>query len=164
MTSIPPPPACPPTTTIPAPAPAAKPPIVSPTGPPGAFLVELLIYNGAPFKDHWAYFVRSHADPGIGTRIHAMGDVRSGFEFQINRQHDLRDPGNSPTNRVPLQWVDAKYFDYEEGVLDDRESRDNNVPLCGFEASAYKAKVPEKSLNSIDDEVSSVRLLTICFG
>lgn len=26
----------------------------------GSFrLVELLVYNGAPFMDHWAYFVRS---------------------------------------------------------------------------------------------------------
>ncbi|KAA8651482.1 uncharacterized protein ATNIH1004_000370 [Aspergillus tanneri] len=32
-------------------------PVVSQTGLPGAFMVELLIFNGAPFKDHWAYWL-----------------------------------------------------------------------------------------------------------
>lgn len=30
-------------------------PEVPAVGPTGAFMVELLIFNGYPFKDHWAY-------------------------------------------------------------------------------------------------------------
>ncbi|THC95960.1 hypothetical protein EYZ11_004557 [Aspergillus tanneri] len=48
-------------------------PVVSQTGLPGAFMVELLIFNGAPFKDHWAYWVRSLTDRDIGVEIHATG-------------------------------------------------------------------------------------------
>ncbi|QQK42088.1 kinase-like domain-containing protein [Penicillium digitatum] len=81
---------------------APLPPAVAPSGPPGAFLVELLIYNGAPFKDHWSYWVRSHQDPDLGVLIHAAGDVRNGFQFKIKRDHDFRATGNLPTKRIPL--------------------------------------------------------------
>ncbi|KAJ5940762.1 hypothetical protein N7516_000930 [Penicillium verrucosum] len=95
-------------------------PAVSLVGPIGAFMVELLIWNGSPFKDHWAYFVRSDADPDIGVKIHATGNVRSGFEFEIKRSENLRTTDDIPSTRVPLQWVDASYFD-EKAMLNDGE-------------------------------------------
>ncbi|KGO42646.1 hypothetical protein PEXP_025170 [Penicillium expansum] len=123
-------------------------PAVSPTGPTGAFMVELLICNGSPFKDHWAYFVRSHADPDIGVKIHATGNVRTGFEFEIKRSENLQTSDDIPSTRVPLQWVDANYFD-EKAMLNDGEYKIDNAPVCRFERSTYEIKAPGKSLNTI---------------
>lgn len=148
-----PPPPPPPAAKAPALPPATKPPSVAATGPAGAFMVELLIYNGAPFKDHWAYWVRSHSDPNIGVLIHATGDVKNGFEFQVKRSHDFNTTGNRPTKRIPLQWVGKEYFD-EKKMLNDGKYKLDNAPVCIFEASVYKIKTPEKSLNAVDDRVS----------
>ncbi|KAK2024032.1 hypothetical protein LX32DRAFT_570559 [Colletotrichum zoysiae] len=151
---VPPPPPPPPafmkTSTTPS---APKPPVVALEGPPGAFLVELLVYNGAPFKDHWAYFVRSHGNRNIGNSIHATGDVRNGFIFEIKRLHNFDTTGDLPTKRIPLQWVDAQHFD-EKAMFNNGVDKIDTVPVCGFEASAHKAKAPEKTLNAIEEMTS----------
>jgi hypothetical protein len=134
------------------PSPAPKPPVVPSTGPTGSLLVQLLIFNGSPFKDHWAFWVRSCENADIGVQIHAAGDVMSGFEFEIKRSHDLGNTADRPTSRVPLQWVDAKYFD-EKAMFNAGKYEVADVPVCGFEASAHKIKVPEKSLNAINEKV-----------
>ncbi|KAH8435332.1 uncharacterized protein LDX57_012961 [Aspergillus melleus] len=135
---------------------ATSPPAVPPSGSPGAFLVELLIYNGAPFKDHWAYWVRSHQNPDLGVRMHAAGDVMNGFQFEIERAHDLRETGNVPTKRIPLQWVSGEFF-VEKDMLKSDGDKDkvDQTPSCDFEASAHKIEVPEKSLRTVDDTVTS---------
>ncbi|KAL2754215.1 hypothetical protein ACRALDRAFT_1081339 [Sodiomyces alcalophilus JCM 7366] len=138
------------------PPPTAKPLTVPLEGPPGAFLVELLIFNGSPFKDHWAYFVRSHRNHNVGVYIHATGDVLNGFNFEIKRNHDLEDPENTPTTRIPLQWVAAEHFD-EDIMLNHGEYKVDSVPVCSFEASAHKAKPPGKTLNSAEDKTRSGR-------
>jgi hypothetical protein len=154
----PPPPPLPPANVAPVAAPAAaprpKPPVVAAEGPAGAFLVELLIYNGSPFKDHWAYWVCSHTRPDLGVLIHAAGDVRHGFSFQIKRCHDFKVTGTQPTTTVPLQWVDGRLFN-EEAMFNGGVYKADNKPVCGFETSLYQVKVPEKSLNAVDD--------TVCF-
>ncbi|KAJ6019880.1 hypothetical protein N7499_002988 [Penicillium canescens] len=147
ITIVAPPPPPPPPAVMAPTSLASKPPQVAPTGPIDAFMVELLIYNGSPFKDHWGYWVRSHTSPDIGVMIHATGDVRNGFVFEIKRSHDLQKTPNRPTMRVPLQWVDGKYFD-EKAMLNNGERKIENVPVCPFETSAYKVKVPGKSLNT----------------
>ncbi|KAJ5211182.1 hypothetical protein N7491_011002 [Penicillium cf. griseofulvum] len=128
-------------------------PAVSRTGPTGAFVVELLIWNGSPFKDHWAYFVRSHADPDIGLKIHATGNVRSGFEFEIKRSENLRTTDDVPSKRVLLQLVDEMYFD-EKAMLNNGKYKVDNSPVCRFEDSVYIIKAPGKSLNTVSDGVS----------
>ncbi|CAI7627874.1 unnamed protein product [Penicillium glandicola] len=125
-------------------------PVVSLTGPTGAFMVELLIWNGSPFKDHWAYFVRSHADPDVGVKIHATGNVRSGFEFEIKRSENFQTTEDIPSTRVPLQWVDAKYFD-GKAMLNNGKYKIDNAPVCRFEESVYRIKAPGKSLNTVSD-------------
>ena len=152
----PPPPPPPPAAETPS---GPEPPVVAEEGPDGAFLVELLAYRGWPFKDHWAYWVRSHADHEVGVLIHATGDVRSGFQFEVKRNHDFNATGNRPTTRVPLQWVDAEYFD-ENAMFNNGKRKVDDTPVCGFEASAYKVKAPEKTLNAVDDAVS---LQPLCF-
>ncbi|KAJ5343376.1 uncharacterized protein N7506_003200 [Penicillium brevicompactum] len=133
---------------------APLPPAVAASGPPGAFLVELLIYNGAPFKDHWSYWVRSHQDPDLGVLIHAAGDVRNGFRFEIKRSHDFRATGNLPTKRIPLQWVGKEFF-IEKAMFNSGQYKVDQTPVCYFEASAHKVKVPEKTLRAVDDKVTS---------
>ncbi|KAK1470787.1 hypothetical protein CCUS01_00902, partial [Colletotrichum cuscutae] len=134
------------------PAPAPPPPTVPPTGSPGAFLVELLIYHGSPFKDHWAYFLRSRVDDDIGVKIHATGDVRNGFKFEVKRSHDLTNTSDIPTKRVPLQWVDAQHLD-GDAMLNWGVEEIDSRPVCAFEACAYKAKAPGKTLNAAEDKV-----------
>lgn len=131
---------------------APRPPTVAPSGPPGAFLVELLIYNGSPFKDHWSYWVRSHQDPDLGVLIHAAGDVRNGFQLEIKRGHDLRATGNLPTKRIPLQWVGKELFN-EKAMSNSGECKVDQTQVCYFEASVHKVKVSEKTLRAVNDKV-----------
>ncbi|KAK1623373.1 hypothetical protein BDP81DRAFT_475659 [Colletotrichum phormii] len=117
-----------------------------------------MIYNGSPFKDHWAYFVRSHTEDDIGVKIHATGDVRNGFKFEVKRSHDFANTSDIRTKRVPLQWVDAKHFD-EGAMLNWGVEKIVKRPVCGFEASAYQAKAPGKTLNAADDKAGHPRCL-----
>jgi hypothetical protein len=127
-------------------------PVVAPTGPAGAFTVKLLIYNGAPFNDHWAYWVPSHANPDIGVVLHATGNVRNGFKLQVKRSHNFNLTLDQPTKRIPLQWVDAKYFD-EKKMLNNGKHKLDDVAVCDFERSAHKVEAPGKSLNTVGDKV-----------
>ena len=149
---------------------ASNPPAISPTRPQGAFLVELMTYNGSPFKDHWAYWVSSPTNPGLGASMGAAGDVRTGFQFQVQRSLDLSDSSNRPSKRIPLQWVYGGHFD-EGKMLNGGEYKVDNLPVCGFESSAYKVDVPERSLNAVEEMVSFSFLycqvwfpLSICFS
>ncbi|KAL2838561.1 hypothetical protein BJY01DRAFT_219941 [Aspergillus pseudoustus] len=135
--------------------PSRPPPAVPTTGPDGAFLVELLVFNGAPFHDHWAYFVRSHGNSDTGTLIHAAGNVRVGFEFQIKRSHDLREPENLPTKRIALQWVDKEYVS-ENAIATSGDEEAHCIPACAFEEVVHRVKVPIKSLRAVDDKATAV--------
>lgn len=148
----PPPPPPPTVFNVPAPATVVPPPPVASTGPDRAFLVELLIYNGAPFKDHWAYWVRSRDSPDMGVMLEAAGDVMNGFRFEINRALDFANATDIPFKRVPLQWVDGACFD-EQAMLNNGQHKIDHEPVGAFEASAYKIKAPGKTLNAVDDKV-----------
>ncbi|KAH2768779.1 hypothetical protein KXW60_005272 [Aspergillus fumigatus] len=87
-------------------------------------------------------------------KIHATGDVRNGFEFEIKRSSNFRTNELPPTKRIPLQWVDGQYFD-EKAMSNNGEHKIDNVPVCQFEASAHKIKAPGKSLNTTSDVSSS---------
>ncbi|PWI66192.1 hypothetical protein PCL_05410 [Purpureocillium lilacinum] len=143
----PPPPPPPPAFESVAPRPTPRPPTVPPDGPAGAFLVQLFVFNGSPFKDHWAYFVRSNARHTQGVVLHATGDVNNGFRLEFKRMHDLDTADEVPSEIIPLQWVDAQYFD-ETAMLNNGNPVIDAVPVCPFEASACKVKSPGKSLNS----------------
>ncbi|EGE02380.1 hypothetical protein TEQG_01417 [Trichophyton equinum CBS 127.97] len=137
----PPPPAGKKAPTLP---PAPKPPVVASKGPAGAFLVQLLVYNGSPFKDHWAFWVCSHTHPDLGVLIHATGDVKNGFKFEVKRGHDFRVTGNIPMKRIALQWVDAQYFD-EKGYVQQWKIQNRQRTL----------KAPGKTLNAANDMAAS---------
>ncbi|UNI21191.1 hypothetical protein JDV02_007202 [Purpureocillium takamizusanense] len=123
-------------------------PVVPAHGPPGSFLVELFVYNGHPFKHHWAYFVRSSHGPGRGVKIHATGDVNHGFTLEFKRGYDLgHTDDQQPTTRIPLQYIDGRNVD-ERAMFNNGVSKIDDAPVCRFESSAYKIKAPEKSLHS----------------
>ncbi|KAI2921811.1 hypothetical protein CBS147320_7632 [Aspergillus niger] len=151
MSSIPPPtpppaPGPPPTQAHTPPEP--QPPTVPTTGPKGSLLLELHIFNGHPFKDHWAYWISSANDPLVGAKIHATGDVRNGFVFEIKRSHDLRTSPDIPIKRIPLQWVDGRYLDQGK-MFNGGVEKIENMPVCAFEEVLSKVKVPGKTLNSV---------------
>lgn len=83
----------------------------------------------------------------------AAGDVRTGFQFQIQRSLDLSDSSNRPSKRIPLQWVHGEHFDKEK-MLNGGAYKVDHLPVCGFEESAYKVDVPERSLNVVEEMVS----------
>ncbi|KAI5789091.1 hypothetical protein EDC01DRAFT_717729 [Geopyxis carbonaria] len=115
---------------------APLPPAVAPSGPPDAFLV------------------RSHQDPDLGVLVHATGDVRNGFRFEIKRSHDLRATGNLPTKRIPLLWVGREFF-IEKAMFNSGQCKLNQTLVCLFEVSAHKVKVPDKTSRGVDDKVTS---------
>ncbi|KAG5790215.1 hypothetical protein H9Q69_010715 [Fusarium xylarioides] len=119
-------------------------PVVLDCGPDGGLLLELIKHNGAPFNDHWAYFIRSRSSPSVGIVYEAIGDVRSGFQCQIRRCHNLA--SDPPSSRIPLQWIDATFVN-EESMLHEQEP----IPVCSFEESLHKVKVPEKTLNNVTE-------------
>ena len=132
---------------------APNPPTISSTRPEGAFQVELMTYNGSPFKDHWAYWVSSPTSTNLGVSMDAAGDVRTGFQFQTQRSLDLSDSSNRPSKRIPLQWVHGEHFD-EGKMLNGGAYKVDHLPVCGFEKSAYKVDVPDRSLNAVEEMVS----------
>ncbi|KAJ5092136.1 hypothetical protein NUU61_007006 [Penicillium alfredii] len=139
----PPPPPPPAIRNNPAPAVNINPPSVPSVAPPDALMVELLVYNGAPFKDHWAYWVCSRHDKQVGVLIHATGDVRNGFRFQAKRSYDFRYTTNPPIKRVPLQWVSAQFFD-ENAMLNWGDPKDDYMPVGPFEISAHRVNPPRE--------------------
>ncbi|KAF7947953.1 hypothetical protein EAE96_009023 [Botrytis aclada] len=130
-------------------------PSASPLGLPNNFLTELLTYNGHPYKDHWAYFIRSTSNPFIGVRLHATGDVRNGFRFEIQQEYNLYTTEDIPTKRIPLQWVDGgKILDEKGCGVDVDVDVDMDMfsrTVCAFKKSVGKAEVPGKTLNSVGD-------------
>lgn len=136
-------------------APANRPtepalPHVEREGPAGAFLLELIVANGYPFKDHWSYFLRSHQHPDVGVVLHATGEVANGFRFEVKRSFDFREPGNRPSKRIPLQWIEARHCD-EARMLNGGMLMFDDMPVCGFEESVHKVPAPGKTLNTVAD-------------
>ncbi|KAL5340442.1 hypothetical protein BJX70DRAFT_108321 [Aspergillus crustosus] len=116
------------------------------------FLVELLVYNGAPFKDHWAYFIHLSRDTHSGVLIEAAGDPLNGFRLGIHRGHDISETSgnNLPTQRVPLQSVGRGVID-EKALSRSGDFEADQRPTCAFEESVCKVKAPGRSLRSHGD-------------
>lgn len=140
-----------------------SPPNIPSEGPNGSLLLELFVYNGSPFSDHWAFFVRSSAKRSVGVRYHATGDVLNGFEFQIERSHDYEDSENVPTAKIPLQWIEEGCFD-EEAMLNGGVNVIDTKPVCLFEATVHEVEAPGKSLGSASHLVQSLHTLCTYFG
>ncbi|KAJ0418627.1 hypothetical protein BJY00DRAFT_314778 [Aspergillus carlsbadensis] len=131
-------------------------------GPEGAYLVHLLIYNGAPFHDHWAYWIQSRENTDIGILVHAAGNVRVGFEFEIKRSYGWDDGETPPTKRVPLQWVSGEFVS-DKAMVTSGDDEVDRLPACPFEEVVYKVEVPEKSLRSVDDQVVLPFIFVVAF-
>ena len=75
----------------------------------------------------------------------------------FNRRSNLRlrschlESDQLPTRRTRLQWVDGEHF---VGVTwNGGQNQADHVPVCGFERSAHKVPVPDKSLNTVGTDV-----------
>lgn len=82
----------------------------------------------------------------------------NGFVIEMKRSYDFTADGDYATKRIPLQWVDAKYFG-EKAMFNDNVGKFDNVPVCAFETSACEVKAPEKTLNAVRSTVSGDTLL-----
>ncbi|KAJ2984504.1 hypothetical protein NUW58_g6025 [Xylaria curta] len=120
------------------------------------FKLELMVFNGAPFQDHWAFWIPTSREPDLGVAIHVIGDVWNGFTFQAKRSLNLKLTSNRPSITIPLQWVNGKFFN-EKAMLNNGTYILDNKPACTFEVSTYKAKPPTKSLSAVDDVVTRGR-------
>ncbi|AEO56596.1 hypothetical protein MYCTH_2301693 [Thermothelomyces thermophilus ATCC 42464] len=149
----PPPPPPPP---APAPRPArnisrtVEPPDVKDAGPAGYLLLSLAIFNGYPFKDHWGFFIHTSAASKKGIFLHAAGDVRHGFTFEIKRNLDFTKTSHEPT-LIKLQWVEGKYFSTDMWNRGEYVVETPGSPKCGFETIAKGVAPPGKTLNAVDD-------------
>ncbi|KAK3997427.1 hypothetical protein QBC44DRAFT_316022 [Cladorrhinum sp. PSN332] len=128
----------------------APPTVATEPTTPGALLLSLAITNGRPFKDHWAFFVGRTINSPVGILLHATGDVRSGFTFQIKRNLDWTRT-SSRAQLVDLHWVAPAHFN--EAMWNNGEylTETPGVPVCAFEESAASAPVPDRSLRAADD-------------
>ncbi|KAL2166299.1 hypothetical protein VTG60DRAFT_2958 [Thermothelomyces hinnuleus] len=150
----PPPPPPPP----PAPAPGSArntsttvtPPTVPAAGPTGSLLLSLAIFNGHPFKDHWGFFIHRSATSQQGIFLHAAGDVKNGFTFEIKRNLDFTRTSQKPM-LISLQWVDGRYFNTAMWNNREYDVETPGRPKCPFEVSAAKARAPGKTLNAVQD-------------
>ncbi|OAA58291.1 hypothetical protein ISF_06830 [Cordyceps fumosorosea ARSEF 2679] len=133
-----------------------SPPSVAASGPPEALLLELLVANGHPFKDHWSYFLRSREHPDVGVVVHATGDVANGFRLEAKRCFNLGEPENQPTKRIPLQWLEGRFFD-EQGMMSGGVSKFDEAPVGAWEESVHKIRAPGKTLNTVGDGASKGR-------
>ncbi|EKJ70227.1 hypothetical protein FPSE_09601 [Fusarium pseudograminearum CS3096] len=156
------PPVPPPLPPAPSPGDAPPPPqliprpVVSDDRPPGALLLHLAIHSGGSFKNHWGYFIKSEHNPTVGTIVHAVGDVKNGFEFEVKRNHDFETTSPAPLHIIPLQWIDGKYFN--EAMLNNGVQELDDKPVCDFERSVYKIKPPAGSLNSATSDAPRARV------
>lgn len=127
--------------------------VVANNGPAGALLVELIIYDGSPFMDHWAYFIRSSLHSSVGVIMHATSDARNGFRLEIKRNYDFTVASPIPTSRIPLQWIDGSFLN-EIAMLNNGIYKVDNAPVCPFEESVIKVKASEKSQTSASSSAS----------
>ncbi|KAK3369363.1 hypothetical protein B0T24DRAFT_632451 [Lasiosphaeria ovina] len=154
MSSVPPPPPPPPAPVAvkpAAPARAPTPPVVADTSPiTGGYLVELYIYGGAPHKDHWAFFIRSHDNSVKGNMIHVEGDKRKGFTLEFRHGHNSDISGRAPSQVIPLQWIDKKYVKDPLYFTFVKETPKTHTAAGEFETIVAKVHAPEPSLNTAE--------------
>ncbi|KAF5664353.1 hypothetical protein FHETE_7110 [Fusarium heterosporum] len=130
------------------------PPIVTGDVFTGGLLLELLVYNGAPFNDHWAYFIQSDFNSDVGVYIDAQGDVRNGFKLQIKRGHNITEETPRPSVRIPLQWVESQFLNKTAMFDTQNNTSVDTMLVCDFERSVFMVPAPTKTLNTVARSVS----------
>ncbi|EFQ99622.1 hypothetical protein MGYG_02635 [Nannizzia gypsea CBS 118893] len=103
----------------------------------------LIIYNRSLFKAHWAIYVPSLAEPGVGKKIHVYGDVLNGFTLQFLRNYALKSE-TLAHQEVLIQQVK------DEFVLDGPGGEECSDILASdrIEEVALSVAAPWPSLNS----------------
>ncbi|KAF3221460.1 hypothetical protein TWF192_008649 [Orbilia oligospora] len=68
--------------------------------------ISLITYNGGLFKDHWSLFIPTIGED-IGYRLHATGDLRTGFEFELRERYDLENTNRRHTRTFLSEIADV---------------------------------------------------------
>ncbi|PLN86800.1 hypothetical protein BDW42DRAFT_189734 [Aspergillus taichungensis] len=80
----------------------------------------------------------------LGVQIDAAGDVYNGFKREARRGLDFRTATPVPKKKIPLQWVEGRFFD-ERAMLNEGSFRYHHASVTQFEISAWKVKPPGKT-------------------
>ncbi|KAF3483798.1 uncharacterized protein GIQ15_03122 [Arthroderma uncinatum] len=103
----------------------------------------LIVYNRSLFKAHWAIYIPSLADPGIGKKIHVQGDVLNGFTLQFMRNYCL--------NSEPLTHQEVPIGRVADEFVVDGPGGDevpDVTPTDRIEEVALSVAAPGPSMNS----------------
>ncbi|KAI1451420.1 hypothetical protein F4805DRAFT_103091 [Annulohypoxylon moriforme] len=112
--------------------------------------IYLLVYNSRLFPAHWSLWIPSPENPDVGKRIHAQGDVATGFELCFERNYD-----KGQTSRrheiLPLADVDSVHIIDTPG--DGTRSTDQE-PKDRLENIVLSVPTPGPSLLPFQSRVS----------
>lgn len=103
----------------------------------------LVIYNRSLFKAHWAIYIPSLADRGVGKKIHVHGDVLNGFTLQFLRNYALRSETLAHQEVLIHQVEDEFVLDGSGG-----EEHAGITPSDRIEEVALSVAAPGPSMNS----------------
>ncbi|KAI3325534.1 hypothetical protein HD806DRAFT_490608 [Xylariaceae sp. AK1471] len=106
--------------------------------------IYLIVYNSPLFPAHWALWIPSLENPNIGKRIHAEGDVATGFQLSFDRNYDQTQESRSYKVLV-LAEVESHH------VVDTPANEINSVdrdPKDDIETVASRVPIPGPSLTS----------------
>ncbi|KAI1093219.1 hypothetical protein F5B19DRAFT_154075 [Rostrohypoxylon terebratum] len=116
--------------------------------------IYLVVYNSRLFPAHWSLWIPSTSNPNIGTRVHAQGDVATGFEICFERNYDI-----GQTSRkheiLPLADVDSAHVVDTPG--DGSRSVDQE-PRDKLETIALRIPAPGPSLLPFQSRTSGAKV------
>ena len=106
----------------------------------------LLSYPSGTFKSHWAIMIPRAGAGRIqkGTQVHAIGNLKDGFELEIRRNFDIDATRTKPDTPIEIGVVPVQYID---GPEDEKYSK-GSVPRDALERAMFSVPAPSKSLNS----------------
>ncbi|KAH7150466.1 hypothetical protein B0J13DRAFT_550219 [Dactylonectria estremocensis] len=105
--------------------------------------VSIIVYTSRLFPAHWALWIPSQADAGIGKRVHATGDARVGFEVVFDRNYDIEHTGRQH-QLVPLANVLEAFIDEASCTVGPLSSECR--PCDKIEEVALRVPAPGPSL------------------
>ncbi|KAM5361433.1 hypothetical protein ACJZ2D_013123 [Fusarium nematophilum] len=108
----------------------------------------LVMYNSRLFPAHWALWVPSREIPDVGKRIHAEGDVATGFTVTFERNYDIGSTGRQH-QILPLAEVDESHLADVPGARSTESKLMGNIKAHDtVEEVALRVPAPGPSLRS----------------
>lgn len=119
--------------------------------------VSLIAYRTASTqRAHFAIFVPSAVNQGVGTLIHVVGAPMAGYRLEFKRNYPV-DLTQQPHTKYPIGQIDSQYI---ADATNDTTSSDS-TPKCAIELAASQVSPPGISQNFMApvNDVSQVEIL-----